>query len=147
MLKNKEVPTAPSINKLPHCFLINGEWFLSKLISDLCNLSISLESFPDSRKIVKINTFFRKWSQNDHSKYIPISLLPLILKTIKKLFIITATYHYTTYNILSWYYPSLPFQAGFEFERQSTFAKIWRSKMWQRRYAQCMQKAGGGLGQ
>ena len=98
------------MDKLPHCFLKNGERVLSKFISDLCNHSISLRSFQDSCKIAKIDTFFRKWSLNDQSKCIPISLVSLISKTIKKMFIITTNNHYTIYNILSWFY--LPISGG-----------------------------------
>ena len=36
--KKTQIEKKKSTNKLPHCFLKNGEWVLSTLIGDLCNL-------------------------------------------------------------------------------------------------------------
>ena len=53
---------------------------LAKPISELCNLSAVLGSFPDACKIAKVKPLFKKGSKTDPSNYRPISLLPLLSK-------------------------------------------------------------------
>ena len=53
---------------------------LTKSISELCNLSMTLGSFLDACKIAKLNPLFKKGSKTDPSNYRPISLLPLLFK-------------------------------------------------------------------
>ena len=65
--------------------LKGGSRVLSKPISELCNLSIKLGSFPNSCKIEKLKSLFKKDSKTKPSNYRPISLLPLISKIIEKL--------------------------------------------------------------
>ena len=53
-------------------------------ISELCNLSITLGSFPDACKIAKVKPLFKKGSKTDPSNYRPISLLPLLSKVFER---------------------------------------------------------------
>ena len=53
-------------------------------MTELCSSSIKLERFWDSCKIARIKPLFRKGSKTNPSNQRPISLLPLISKTIKK---------------------------------------------------------------
>ena len=63
----------------------DGSRVLSKPIIELCNLSIKLGSFPDSCKIAKLKSLFKKGSKTNLSNYRPISVLPLVSKIIEKL--------------------------------------------------------------
>ena len=61
-----------------------GAKFLAKPISDLCNLSINSEKFPDLCKVAKLKPFYKKGSLIQPCNYRPISFLPWISKVIEK---------------------------------------------------------------
>ena len=65
-------------------FLKEGASALASPITDLCNLSILLSSFPDDCKIAKVKPFYKKEAKTEPKNYRPISLLPLISKVIEK---------------------------------------------------------------
>ena len=65
-------------------FLKDGAKFLAKPISDLCNLSVNSEKFPDLCKVVKLKPLYKKGSLTQPCNYRPISLVPLISKIIAK---------------------------------------------------------------
>ena len=56
----------------------------ARSISQLCNLSIKLNSFPRSCKIAKVKPLFKKGSKTEPQKHRPISLLPILLKIIER---------------------------------------------------------------
>ena len=85
ILRGTNVCKATGIDDLSGRFLKDGSRVLSKPISELCNLSIKLGSFPDACKIAKLKPLFKKGSKTNPSNYRPISLLPLISKVIGKL--------------------------------------------------------------
>ena len=85
ILRGTNVCKAAGIDDLSGRFLKDGSRVLSKPISELCNLSIKLGSFPDACKIAKLKPLFKKGSKTNPSNYRPISLLPLISKVIEKL--------------------------------------------------------------
>ena len=64
-MKNVEVTKAGGIDQISGKFLKDGVWMLAKPISDLCNLSLTLGSFPDTCKIAKIKPLFKKGSKTD----------------------------------------------------------------------------------
>ena len=66
-------------------FLKDGASILATPVTELCNLSISLASFPDDCKQAKMKPLFKKGSKDDPKNYRPISLLPQISKVIEKL--------------------------------------------------------------
>ena len=77
ILKNvNEVTKAAGIDQISGKFLKDGARILAKPISELCNLSMTLGSFPDAFKIAKVKPLFKKGSKTDPSNYRPISLLP-----------------------------------------------------------------------
>ena len=101
ILRSTKVRKAAGIDDL----LKNGSRVLSKPISELCNISIKLGSFPDSCKIVKLKPLFKEGSKTNPSNYRPISLLPLISKVIEKL-IHEQTSRFLSYNEISYNYQS-----------------------------------------
>ena len=68
---------AAGIDNLSGKFLKDGAHVLARPISQLCNLSIKLNSLPGSCKIAKVKQLFKKGSKTDPQNYRPISLLPL----------------------------------------------------------------------
>ena len=68
------VHKAAGIDDLSGWFLKDGSQVLSKPISELCNLSIELGSFPDSCKIAKLKPYSKE-SKINPSNYRSISLL------------------------------------------------------------------------
>ena len=86
------------IDDLSGRFLKDGSRVFSKPISELCNLSIDLGSFPDSCKVAKLKPLFKKWSKTNLSNHRPISLLFLIFKIIKKLSMNKQVVFYLTMN-------------------------------------------------
>ena len=76
ILRITNVRKATGIDDLSGRFLKDGSRLLSKPISELCNLSVKLGSFPDSCKIEKLKPLFKKSSKTNPSNYKPISLLP-----------------------------------------------------------------------
>ena len=57
---------------------------MAKHISELCNLSTTIGSFPDACKIAKVKPLFKKSLKTDPSNYRPISLLPLLSKVFER---------------------------------------------------------------
>ena len=81
ILKSTQVSKAAGLDGLSGRFLKDGTKFLAKSLSDLCNLSINSEKFPDSCKVAKL---YKKGSLTQPCNYRPISWLPLISKVIGK---------------------------------------------------------------
>ena len=52
--------------------------------TDLCNLLISLSSFPGDCKTAKLKPLYKKVAKTEPKNYKPISLLPLISKVLEK---------------------------------------------------------------
>ena len=105
ILRSTNSGKAAGIDDLLGRFLKDGSRVLSKPISELCNLSIKLGSFPDSCKIAKLKPLFKKGSKTNPSNYRPISLLPLISKIIKKL-ILEQTSRFLSNNEVLYNYQS-----------------------------------------
>ena len=78
------------LNKAAGIDSINGRFFkhgakrLANPIAQLCNLSITLGTFPKECKIAKLVPVFKKGSKVDPKNYRPISLLPVVSKVIEK---------------------------------------------------------------
>ena len=85
ILRSTNVRKAAGIDDPSGRFLRDGSRVLSKPVSELCNLSIKLGSFPDSCKVAKLKPLFKKGFKTNPSNYRPISLLPLISRIIEKL--------------------------------------------------------------
>ena len=85
ILKGLKPSKAAGIDDLSSKFLKDGAHVLARPISQLCNLSIKLNSFPKSCKIAKVKPLFKKDSKTDPQNYRPISLLPLLSKITERI--------------------------------------------------------------
>ena len=83
-MKGLNPSKAAGIDNLSGKFLKDGAHVLARPISQLCNLSIKLNSFPRSCKIAKVKPLFEKGSKTDPQNYRHISLLPLLSKIIER---------------------------------------------------------------
>ena len=104
ILKATQVSKAAGIDNLSGHFLKDGAKVLSKPIRDLCNLSITSETFPDPCKVAKV---YKKGSVTEPCNYRPISLLPLICKVTEKIIHDQTTTFLNSKNLLYTY------QSGF----------------------------------
>ena len=84
-MKGLNPSKAAGIDNLSGKFLKDGAHVLARPISQLCNLSIKLNSFPRSCKIAKVKPLFKKGSKTDPQNYRPISLLPMSSKIIERI--------------------------------------------------------------
>ena len=84
ILKATQVSKPAGIDNLSGRFLKDGAKVFSKPISDLYNLSITSEKFPDPCKVAKLKALYKKGSLTESCNYRPISLLPLISKVLEK---------------------------------------------------------------
>ena len=91
LLKNDEVTKAAGIDQISGKLLKDGARILAKPISEVCNLSMTLRSFPDACKIVKVKPFkkeylkrIQKWIHQITDQYLYYFCY---LKSWKKLFL------------------------------------------------------------
>ena len=84
LLQETNPSKAAGIDGLAGKFLKDGAPYLSSPITQLCNLSISLSTFPEKSKKAKLKPLYKKGSTTEPKNYRPISLLPLISKLIEK---------------------------------------------------------------
>ena len=107
-LKDLNPSKAAGIDNLSGKFLKDAAHILARSISQLCNLSIKLNSFPRSCKTDKVKPLFKKGSKTDPQNYRPISLLPLLSKIIERIV------HDQTEEFLSKNKLLCRFQSGFQ---------------------------------
>ena len=84
ILRDIDTSKAAGIDSLPGKFLKDGADVLAKPVTDICNLSISLNKFPRALKLAKVKTIFKKDRKTNVSNYRPISLLRILSKVIEK---------------------------------------------------------------
>ena len=84
LLEEVNPSNSVGIDNLAGKFLKEGAPALASPITDLCNLSISLSSFPDDCKIAELKPLYKKEAKTKPKNYRTISLLPLISKVIEK---------------------------------------------------------------
>ena len=78
---------------------------MAKSITELCNLSMRLECFPDACKIAKVKPLFKKGSKSDPSNYRPISLLPLLSKVLERV-VLSQIKEFLSFNKILYDYQS-----------------------------------------
>ena len=106
-LENIEPTKAAGIDNIPGRFIRDAASILARPITQLCNLSFKLSSFPTRCKIAKLKPIYKKGCKTDPQNYRPISLLPLISKIFEKII------HDQTQNYLSKNKILYKFQSGF----------------------------------
>ena len=72
------------MDQIPAKFLQDSAEVLAFPLGNIINLSIKLSTFPEECKIAKLKLIFKKGARTDHRNHSPISLLPLVPKTIEK---------------------------------------------------------------
>ena len=107
ILKGSNPSKAAGIDNLSGKFLKDGTDILARPISQLCNLSVKLNSFPRSCKIAKVKPLFKKGSKTDPQNYRPVSRLPISSKIIERII------HDQTQEFLSKTKILYRFQSGF----------------------------------
>ena len=76
ILEKFDTNKAACIDGLSITFLKDSAKILSKPITDLINLSISLSAFPESCKVAKLKPLFKKGSKLEPKNFRPISSFP-----------------------------------------------------------------------
>ena len=84
ILRDINTSKAAGIDRLPGRFLKDCTDVLAKPVTDICNLSISLNKFPRTFKLPKVKPIFKKGRKTNVSNYRPISLLPILSKVIEE---------------------------------------------------------------
>ena len=96
---------------------------MAKSITELCNLSMRLECFPDACKIAKVKPLFKKGSKSDPSNYRPISLLPLLSKVLERV-VLSQIKEFLSFNKILYDY-----QSGFRKNYSTdTCLSFWMAK-------------------
>ena len=75
ILKSTQVSKAAGLDSLSGRFLKHGEQFVTKLISDLWNLSINSEKFPDLCEVAKLKPLYKRGSLTQPCNYRPIFVI------------------------------------------------------------------------
>ena len=83
-MRDIDTSKAAGTDRLPGRFLKDGTNVLTKPVTDICNLSVSLNKFPRAFKLAKVKPIFKKGCKTNVSNYRPISLLPILSKVIEK---------------------------------------------------------------
>ena len=83
-LKSCNVNKAARIDNASGRFLKDGADVLGIPMTQICNLSIKLSHFPKDCKVAKLKPFYKKGTKTDPKNFIPISLLPIIPKFLRK---------------------------------------------------------------
>ena len=107
ILEEFKTNKATWVDNLAGRFLKDGSITFCTPIAKICNLFIKLASFPDKCKVPKIKPLYENGLKTDPKNFKPISLLPLISKTIERII------NDQTVNILSDNNPLYNFQSGF----------------------------------
>ena len=72
------------IDRLSGRFPKDGADVLAKPVSDICNLSVSLNKLQSAFKLAKVKPIFKKGRKTNVLNYRPISLLPILSKASGK---------------------------------------------------------------
>ena len=84
ILQSLDIEKSAGIDNISGKFLKDGAEFLSRPLTEICNLSIKLKQFPNNCKITKVKPLSKKGAKTDCKIFRPISLLPLLYKILEK---------------------------------------------------------------
>ena len=82
-MRDVNTSKAAGIDRLPGRFLKDGVNALAKAVTDICNLSISLNIFGKAFKLAKVKPIFKKGQKTNVSNYRPISTYFLTANTFE----------------------------------------------------------------
>ena len=85
ILQSINTTKASGLDGVAGKFLKDGSSILVTPITQICNLSIKLSTFPNKCKPAKLKPLFKKGSKTEAKNYRPISLLPLVSKIMEKI--------------------------------------------------------------
>ena len=88
LLKDTNLEKAAGIDNLSGRFLKDGAVVLALPVSKVCNLSMKRSKLPLDCKIAKLKLLYKEGSKKETKNYRPVSFLPLVSKSYRKLFII-----------------------------------------------------------
>ena len=94
-LKKIKTNKTTGIDNLSGRFLKDGSKVLANPISQICNLCIKLLTIPDKCKIAKLKPLYKRGKKSDAKNCRPISLLPVISKTLESVI------HYQTMDFVT----------------------------------------------
>ena len=86
ILRGIDNSKAAGIDRLPRRFLKDGTNVLAKPVTDICNLSISLNKFPSAFKLAKVKPIFRKGRKLNVSNFLKFPYCRYFRRSFKKLF-------------------------------------------------------------
>ena len=107
LISNLENKKSPGHDGFSGKFLKLCSPFISEILANILNLSISKGVYPDSLKIARVSPIFKKGVRSDPSNYRPISVLSLINKVFEKVL------HSRLYSYLNKYNKLYEYQFGF----------------------------------
>ena len=107
LISNLENKKSPGHDGFSGKFLKLCSPFISEILANILNLSISKGVYPDSLKIARVSPIFKKGVKSDPSNYRPISVLSLINKVFEKVL------HSRLYSYLHKYDKLYEYQFGF----------------------------------
>ena len=84
ILRENKTSKAAGIDRLAGRFLKDDADVLGKPVTDICNLSIYLNKFPNAFNLAKAKPIFKKERKTNASNYQAIFLLPIHSKVIEK---------------------------------------------------------------
>jgi len=83
-LRNLDIKKASGLDGVDAKFLKLARPFITKILKDICNLSITSKIFPNSWKTAKVSPLYKKNSKDDPNNYRPISVLPILSKLLER---------------------------------------------------------------
>ena len=88
-------------DEIPMFIYKNHISHLSKVITHICNLSLSQGLFPPKLAIAKVNCIFKAGDKTDPTNYRPISVLPAFSKILEKVVEVRLSKHMTRNRLLT----------------------------------------------
>ena len=83
-LRKLDIKKASGLDGVDAKFIKLAGPFITKILKDICNLSINSKIFPNSWKTAKVSPLYKKNSKDDPNNYRPISVLPILSKLLER---------------------------------------------------------------
>ena len=83
-IKDLDAKKATGLDEIDVKFIKLSGPFITKILTQICNRSISSNTFPALWKIAKVKPLHKKNSKDDPNNYRPISILPVLSKLLER---------------------------------------------------------------